>query len=102
MKSIPVVWILTLFSVVLLISSPLFAEKLHPPWQQPPSGGVSFTVDGINNVPDLHGEVENPDLVVFFGGNQFMALPEIMEAFRLQHPQAGSLRGRRGTAAAFA
>jgi molybdate transport system substrate-binding protein len=86
MKSIPAVWILT-HCILVLLTSPLFAEKLHPPWQQPPSGGVSFTVDGINNVPDLHGEVENPDLVVFFGGNQFMALPEIMEAFRLQHPQ---------------
>jgi molybdate transport system substrate-binding protein len=31
--------------------------------------GNKFTVPGIDIVPDLHGDIINPDLVVFFAGN---------------------------------
>jgi molybdate transport system substrate-binding protein len=44
--------------------------------------GFNFTVSGIENVPDLHGEIVNPELVVFFAGNQFMVVPDLFEAFR--------------------
>lgn len=77
--------IIVLFLFVMLSS--VSGVKFHPPWKTPPEGGVSFTVQGIDNVPDLHGDIHNPDLVVFFGGNQFMVLPEIMDAFRKAHPQ---------------
>lgn len=60
--------------------------KYHPPWTTPPEGGLRFTVPEANNAPDLHGDLHNPDLVIFFGGNQFMALPEVMKAFLEAHP----------------
>lgn len=57
----------------------------QPPWLSPPPGGVRFTIPGIENVPDLCGDIVRPDLVVFFGGNQFMALSELMAAFQEQY-----------------
>lgn len=38
---------------------------------------------------DLHGldVAENADLVVFMAGNQFMAMPDLMTAFRAHHPR---------------
>jgi molybdate transport system substrate-binding protein len=74
--------ILLIFSVFLGLS---FAEKIEPPWCPPPAG-FNFTVAGVENVPDLHGEIVNPDLVVFFAGNQFMVVPDLLEAFRLSFP----------------
>ncbi len=29
----------------------------------------------------------NPDLVVFFAGNQFMLVPDLLEAFKKKYPQ---------------
>lgn len=62
-------------------------EKYWPPWNKPPASGVNFTVPKIDNVPDLHGDIVDPQLVVFFAGNQFMATAELMEAFRHEHPE---------------
>ena len=75
------------FAFVFSVSSVGAAEETPPPWKKPPEGGVRFTVPGVNNVPDLHGHIENPDLIIFFGGNQFMVLPDIMAAFQQAHPQ---------------
>ncbi|HEX8531798.1 MAG TPA: substrate-binding domain-containing protein, partial [Cytophagales bacterium] len=58
-----------------------------PPWNPPLTGGVSFTVPGIDNAADLYGDVNDPDLVVFFAGNQFMVLDDLLAAFRRQYPQ---------------
>ncbi len=71
---------------VLVIPLAMAEEKLEPPWSAPPSEGKNFTVPGIDNVPDLHGDIINPDLVVFMGGNQFMVLPDLLSAFRQQYP----------------
>ena len=57
-----------------------------PPWNTPPESAVSFTVPGFDNVPDLFGDVNNPDLVVFFGGNQFMVLDDLIAAFKKAYP----------------
>ncbi len=48
----------------------------HPPQD------VEFTIPGFDEVQDLHGDVVEPDLVVFMGGNEFMVLPELLPAFR--------------------
>lgn len=68
-------------------SRPGHAEKIEPPWCPPPGQGVSFTIPGIDNVPDLHGDIVNPDLVVFFAGNQFMVVPDLLAAFKEEFPQ---------------
>jgi ABC-type molybdate transport system substrate-binding protein len=51
------------------------------------SGAIDFTVPGVDDVPDLHGDPDRPDLVIFFGGNEFMVLPDLLAAFRKQHPR---------------
>lgn len=63
------------------------AENFWPPWNAPPANGVNFTVPRIDNVPDLHGDIVDPQLVVFFAGNQFMATDELMREFRRAHPE---------------
>jgi molybdate transport system substrate-binding protein len=73
--------------------APAQAEKIEPPWQKPPNQGFNFTVPGIDNVPDLHGEIVNPDLVIFFAGNQFMVVPDLLHAFRKAYPQYQRIYG---------
>ena len=57
-----------------------------PPWLPLWQQGRAFTVPGIENVPDLHGDLRDPQLVVFFGGNQFMVTHALMRAFQQAHP----------------
>ena len=82
----------TLIIFLLLLSLPIlsnhsYAQTIYPPWHAPPAGGVQFIVPDIDNVPDLHGEIINPDLVVFFAGNQFMVVSELLEAFKSNLPK---------------
>lgn len=58
-----------------------------PPWNPPPDNGKNFTVAGIDNVPDLYGDVNDPQLVVFFAGNQYMVVHDLVQAFRAAHPE---------------
>ena len=75
--------------MVLLKSS--FAQttnhKFDPPWNTPPKSAVNFTVPGVDNVPDLFGDINDPQLVVFFAGNQFMVVDELISAFKTAYPK---------------
>jgi molybdate transport system substrate-binding protein len=57
-----------------------------PPWNPPPAG-LQFSVAPFDAIADLHGEIVDPQLVVFFAGNQFMVVHDLMAAFRQAHPQ---------------
>lgn len=58
-----------------------------PPWEPfTPGSGRTFTVPCVDNLADLFGDIVDPDLVVFYGGNQFMAVPDLLQAFRAAHP----------------
>ncbi|MCW3462252.1 molybdate ABC transporter substrate-binding protein [Chitinophaga nivalis] len=77
-----------------LIASLLSAGALHaqqhrfdPPWNVPPAAGVSFTVPGIDNIPDLYGDIIDPQLVIFFAGNQFMVIDSLITDFKKYYPQ---------------
>ncbi|WP_026259886.1 molybdate ABC transporter substrate-binding protein [Segetibacter koreensis] len=61
-------------------------HRFDPPWNAPPESGVHFTVPGVDNVPDLFGDINDPQLVVFFGGNQFMVIDELIAAFKRAYP----------------
>jgi ABC-type molybdate transport system substrate-binding protein len=78
-----------LLAVALSVAVPRGAEALgiEPPWNAPPENGKNFTVPGIDNVPDLYGDVTDPQLVVLFAGNQYMVVPDLLAAFRQVHPQ---------------
>jgi molybdate transport system substrate-binding protein len=61
--------------------------RYDPPWNTPPESKVQFTVPGIDNVPDLFGDINDPQLVIFFAGNQFMCIDELIAAFKKKYPQ---------------
>ncbi|MEO7051066.1 MAG: ABC transporter substrate-binding protein, partial [Rhodanobacter sp.] len=57
-----------------------------PPWNPPPAG-LQFSVPPFDAIADLHGDIVDPQLVVFFAGNQFMVVHDLMGAFKKEHPQ---------------
>lgn len=61
-------------------------HRYDPPWNTPPASAVMFTIQGINNVPDLYGDIVDPQLVVFFAGNQFMCVDDLLAGFKKQYP----------------
>lgn len=60
---------------------------VQPPWSKPMYPGTELTVPGLQNVPDIHGDINNPQLVVFFAGNQYMLVNRLMKAFSKAYPQ---------------
>ncbi|HVC28203.1 MAG TPA: substrate-binding domain-containing protein [Gammaproteobacteria bacterium] len=58
-----------------------------PPWNPPPANGKYFTIPELDIVADLHGDVVDPQLTVFFAGNQFMVVHELVAAFQKRYPQ---------------
>ena len=86
--------ILGILSILLLAFSTMTAQntktydhRFDPPWDDVPQEGTQFIPYGIDNAPDFHGDINNPDLVIFFAGNQYMVVPELLEAFRKEYPQ---------------
>jgi ABC-type molybdate transport system substrate-binding protein len=81
--------------LVLGISAQAKAQQF-PPWSggennPAPQKGYVFQVEGVDNVPDLHGNPQDARLVLFIAGNQFMVLPKLIAGFERKHPE---LRGR--------
>jgi len=62
-------------------------HRFDPPWNTPPESKLQFTVPGVDNVPDLFGDINDPQLVVFFAGNQFMCIDDLMAAFKKKYPK---------------
>lgn len=58
-----------------------------PPWNPPPAGGVSFAVPPFDAIADLHGDIVDPQLTVFFAGNQFMVVHDLIDAFKQRYPR---------------
>ena len=61
--------------------------KVQPPWNAPIYGGTEVTVPGLENVPDIHGDINDPQLVIFFAGNQYMVVNRLMRAFVKAYPE---------------
>ena len=80
---------LFLVIVFMIISMHAFSQDHHfdPPWNDPPKSSLNFTIAGIDNVPDLYGDIIDPQLVVFFAGNQFMCIDDLIAAFKNEYPQ---------------
>ncbi len=76
-------------TAIIALESPAKAQdhRFDPPWNTPPESKVQFTVPGVDNVPDLFGDINDPQLVVFFAGNQFMCIDNLMAAFKKEYPQ---------------
>lgn len=63
------------------------SHQFDPPWNTPPGNKLNFTIPGIDNVPDLFGDINDPQLVVFFAGNQFMVMDSLVASFKRAYPQ---------------
>jgi len=71
---------------------PRFEEKTLPPWQGGTNNdaidrGLVFTVSEIDVLADFHGDLTDPKLVLFFGGNYFFATKYLVLAFEASHPK---------------
>lgn len=62
-------------------------HQFDPPWNTSPQSKVMFTIPGVDNVPDLFGDINDPQLVIFFAGNQFMCIDDLIAAFKEKFPQ---------------
>lgn len=70
--------------------------SVHPPWQGGANNpaaekGMEFTVPEADNLADFHGNVVDPSLVIYLGGNSFFTMAPLVEAFERRFPQ---YRGR--------
>lgn len=61
--------------------------EVQPPWSRPIYNGTEVTVPGLENVPDIHGDINNPQLVIFFAGNQYMLVNRLMRSFTRAYPK---------------
>ncbi|HEY2050198.1 MAG TPA: substrate-binding domain-containing protein [Caulobacteraceae bacterium] len=63
-----------------------------PPWQHGRNNdalerGLEFTVPQIDDLADFHGDITDPKLVLFVGGNYFFAMAPLVQAFEAEHPE---------------
>ncbi|MCG6989636.1 MAG: substrate-binding domain-containing protein [Gemmatimonadetes bacterium] len=75
---------------------PAFDDALYPPWSKGENDpalekGLELTVPEVENLPDFHGSLDDPQLVIFVGGNYYFAMAPLVKAFEAEHPD---LRGK--------
>lgn len=78
------------------VTPPSYAERLYPPWSHGKNDpalhqGLRFTVPEVDDMPDFHGSLDHPALVIFVGGNYYFAMAPLVHAFEARQPR---LRGR--------
>ena len=66
-------------------------DSIFPPWQHGENNdatqrGLSFTIPQVDDLADFHGNVSDPKLVLYVGGNYFFAMAPLVAAFEQQHP----------------
>jgi ABC-type molybdate transport system substrate-binding protein len=77
---------LAVVTLLLTTAGIALPDEIDPPWNPLLEEGENFTVPGIDNVPDLQGDVNDPDLVVFLAGNQYMVVRDLVRAFKDAYP----------------
>jgi molybdate transport system substrate-binding protein len=73
-------------------SAELVHDPIFPPWQHGGNNdatqrGLEFTVRQVDDLADFHGNVSDPKLVLYVGGNYFFAMAPLAAAFEQQHPE---------------
>ncbi len=76
--------------------APTPTAAVYPPWSHGENNpaldkGLEFTVPEVDNLPDFHGSLTDPQLVIFVGGNYYFAMAPLVKEFENEHPD---LRGR--------
>jgi len=67
-------------------------QSIFPPWQNGANNdattrGLAFTVPQVDDLADFHGDVNNPKLVLYVGGNYFFAMAPLIAHFEVEHPE---------------
>jgi molybdate transport system substrate-binding protein len=70
---------------------PALDAQIFPPWQHGDNNdatnrGFEFTVPEVDDLADFHGDITNPKLVLYVGGNYFFAMAPLVAEFEKQHP----------------
>lgn len=70
---------------------PVPPGELFPPWQHGKNNdavnrGLQFTVPEADDLADFHGDITDPKLVLYVGGNYFFAMAPLVAAFEREHP----------------
>jgi molybdate transport system substrate-binding protein len=71
--------------------APRYQEDVFPPWQHGANNdaanrGLDFTVPQVDVLADFHGNLADPKLVLYVGGNYFFAMAPLVQAFEAAHP----------------
>jgi molybdate transport system substrate-binding protein len=85
-----------------ILPAPTFAAQpasqadIFPPWQHGKNNdatnrGFEFTVPQVDDLADFHGDITDPKLVLYVGGNYFFAMAPLVAEFEKEHPE---YRGR--------
>jgi molybdate transport system substrate-binding protein len=74
-------------AILVAAAGTVVAADFSLPWNKPLEGGKNFTVEDIDNVPDLYGDINDPQLVLFLSGNQYMVVPDLVRAFQAAYPK---------------
>lgn len=66
-------------------------DSIFPPWQNGANNdavkrGLQFTVPEVDDMPDFHGDLTAPKLVLYVGGNYFFAMAPLVKAFEAKEP----------------
>lgn len=74
------------------VQAPQYKQQIFPPWSHGKNNpaaykGLDFTVPEVNDLPDFHGSLDNPKLVIFVAGNYYFAMAPLVAAFEKQHPE---------------
>jgi hypothetical protein len=69
-----------------------FQEGVFPPRQHGANNdalerGHGFTVPKVDNLADFHGDLDDPKLALYVGGNYFFATAPLVKAFEAAHPE---------------
>lgn len=71
---------------------PDYKGEIFPPWQHGANNdaldrGLEFTVPEVDDLADFHGDISNPKLVLYVGGNYFFATAPLVQEFETEHPE---------------
>ncbi|MDE1905247.1 MAG: substrate-binding domain-containing protein [Rhodospirillales bacterium] len=70
---------------------PRYNDQIFPPWQHGKNNdainkGFEFSVPEVDDMADFHGDLTDPKLVLYVGGNYYFAMAPLVEAFEAQNP----------------
>jgi len=71
---------------------PRYQEQVFAPWQHGANNdamkrGFEFTEPEVDVLADFHGDITDPKLVLYVGGNYFFAMAPLVQAFETAHPE---------------